>query len=175
VRRRWIAYLAIGLAFGIGDFYYLRWQGELPWERLLGGAPYAEFVVRFIILNLGIWLVPAVPVVLHEARCARSVRACVLSSMIVWSAAIVSYYVTNAVHLLFVGVAARAELHISQRGAAEFAANWASVLRGHILGSIAEWMPVAVVGGAIIGALVGIIYLRVAGRDKEGSAQTCVM
>lgn len=51
-------------------------------------------------------------------------------------------------------------MHISNHNAPYFWRNWASVLLGDILGGIAEWIIVAVVGGAIVGFLTGSILLH---------------
>jgi hypothetical protein len=148
MRRRWIIYLLIGALFGVLDFFYIEWL-----VKLFRGT-------ALTMLNLGIWLVPVIPIALYEARCSRSSLRAAAASLATWCAAIVAYYLTNAVQLAFLGVPGRPELHISNRAAPYFWQNWASVFRWDILGGMAEWIIVAIVGGAIVGFAMGWIYLH---------------
>lgn len=155
-KRRWLVYLAIGALFGVFDFYYLTLLARFAGPLLSSGPAGA---IAWLVLNLGVWLVPVVPIALYEARRSRARLRCALASLAAWCAAIVAYYLTNAVQLAFVGVPGRPELHISNRSAPHFWQNWAFVLRRNILAGITEWMVVAVVGGAIVGLAVGSLYL----------------
>ncbi len=148
MKRRWASFVAIGIVFGALDFYYLGFLSQFPWT-----------IWHFVVLNLGVWLIPIIPVALYEARRSRSSLHSALAGIVTWCAAIVAYYLTNAVHLAFVGVPGRSELHVSSYGSETFWTNWAGVFRGSILGGISEWLLVAVIGGAIIGFLTGLGYL----------------
>ncbi|MEW9031154.1 MAG: hypothetical protein AB2404_00215 [Planifilum fimeticola] len=151
---RWWIYLLIGLLFGVFDFYYHR----LVFDRLGGG-------LLWFVLSLGIWLLPIVPIALHEARASRSALRSALAGLLTWCASIASYYLTNAVQLLLIGYPGRPELHISRRGDPYFWENWRSVLQGDIIeGGILEWMGVAAVGGFAVGCATGAAYLY--GRKK---------
>lgn len=148
MKRRWAGYMAVGIVFGAFDFYYLGYLARFPGT-----------IWRFVVLNLGVWLIPIIPVALYEARRSRSSRHSALAGIVTWCAAIVAYYLANAAHLAFVGVPGRSELHVSSYGSETFWTNWAAVFQGSILGGIMEWMMVAVIGGAIIGFLTGLGYL----------------
>ena len=118
-QRRWFS-LAIGILFGAFDFYYHRLISDLT-----GGTVW-------FVLSLGIWLVPLLPIALHEARTSRSALRSAVAGLLTWCASIVSYYLTNAVHLLLFGRPSRPELHISRHRDSYFWENWRSVLYGEI-------------------------------------------
>ena len=158
MKRRWFIYLLIGILFGAADFVYLGFLYQVPCEQAFGCGPAGEWLA-FLVLNVGIWLVPVVPVALCEVRHSRSRPRSIAASLCVWCAAIVAYYLTNAAQLAFWGLPSREELHVANHGAEHFWRNWASVLRGDVLGGITEWMVVAVVGGGVVGLLVSSIYL----------------
>ncbi|HOR00925.1 MAG TPA: hypothetical protein PLJ35_19090 [Anaerolineae bacterium] len=160
MRRRWVIYLVIGIVFGAIDFFYLGFLYKLAGPQVLFASFPAGRFLLWLVLNVGIWLVPVIPIALYEARLSRSRLRSAVASLCTWCAAIVAYYLTNVVQLAFIGLPARPEMHISNHNAPYFWRNWASVLRGDILGGITEWIMVAVVGGAIIGFLTGSILLR---------------
>jgi len=174
LKRRCIIYLAIGALFGVLDFFYLGFIYGVPWQRVFGSSAVGALAARwvpFVILNIGVWLLPVIPIALCEARRSRSRRRAALASLGTWCAAIVAYYLANAAQLAFLGVPGRAGLHISNCGSAHFWTNWLSVLQGDILGGIVEWTPVAVVGGAVVGFLTGFIYLGLSTsrRARQGA------
>lgn len=160
MRRRWVIYLMIGIVFGAIDFFYLGFLYELAGPQVLFASFPAGRFLLWLVLNVGIWLVPVIPIALYEARLSRSRLRSAVASLSTWCAAIVAYYLTNAVQLAFIGLPGRQELHISNHSAPWFWENWASVLRGDILGGITEWIMVAVVGGAIVGFLAASILLH---------------
>jgi len=150
----------IGIVFGAIDFFYLGFLYELAGPQVLFASFPAGRFLLWLVLNVGIWLVPVIPIALYEARLSRSRLRSAVASLSTWCAAIVAYYLTNAVQLAFIGLPGRQELHISNHSAPWFWENWASVLRGDILGGITEWIMVAVVGGAIVGFLAASILLH---------------
>lgn len=158
-KKRWLIYMLTGLLFGIFDYYYQQALNRSPVFSSLDTIPWLTLV-------LGIWLVPVVPVILHEAERSRTLWAPAWASVLTWASAIVSYYLTNAAQLALTGVASRPEMHISNRMDPYFWSNWQSVFRYDILGGIREWLPVAVVGGFVVGVLMGFLYLRGRGREK---------
>jgi len=166
MKRRWVLYLAIGALFGIFDFVYLEFLYRVPWDRIFGFSPAGTlgWFVRFVVLNIGLWLVPVLPVALYEGRISRLRLRSAGASLSVWCAAIVAYYLAYAAELAFWGTPGRPELHISNRGSEYFWQNWSSVFQGTILRGIAEWIVLAVVGGAIVGFLTTSIYLHVGRR-----------
>ena len=63
MKKRWLLYSLIGLAFGLIDWYYLDLLAHFPWGSL-GQSP---LVIPIIIaMNYGIWLVPVVPIALTK-------------------------------------------------------------------------------------------------------------
>ena len=105
-------------------------------------------------------MAPLIPAALHEARRSRSRLWAALAGVAVWCAGIVAYYLANAAQLAFLGVAGRPELHISNRAAPHFLDNWLATLQMSILAGMVEWLPVAVLGGAAVGFVAALLYLR---------------
>lgn len=155
--RRWSLYLAIGILFGMVDFCYLG-----PLYRFLDrlGLPESIWFVAWFVLNPGVWLLPVIPIAWREASVTRSRWLATLASLGTWCAGIIAYYLTNAAQLALFGVPGREELWLFGPRSPQRAANWASVLRYDVLGGMIEWLPVAVVGGALVGLVVGSLRLR---------------
>ncbi len=155
MKSRWLWYTLIGIAFGVFDFYYHDFISNILYPQATLGRQ-----VAWYILGVGIWLVPIIPIILHEAKVSRSAWLSALASTLTWCAAVAAYYLTNGFQLAFVGVPARPELHISNRGEPYFWANWRSQFFGDLVGGSIEWLIVAVVGGMFIGFVAGFMYLR---------------
>lgn len=160
MKKRWLIYLLIGILFGVFDFYYQNFTQQVDVSSL----------VR-IILILGVWLVPLIPIILYETKVTRSTRRAALASAFTWCVSVAAYYLTNGVQLAFIGVPGRPEMHISNYNAPHFLSNWLSVFLYDLVGGSLEWLVVAVVGGVIIGFLVSFLYLRLlaVGQIKETS------
>lgn len=156
MKRRWFIYITIGIVFGVFDFYYHSFLSNflgLQQITSLWGR------IAWLVLSIGIWLVPIVPIALYEARISKSRMLSALASSLTWCASIISYYLTNAVQLAFLGIPTRPELHISNRVDPFFWSNWKIVFLYDIIGGIIEWLVIAVVGGLINGFLISFIYL----------------
>lgn len=160
---RWWIYLSIGILFGAFDFYYHRFIFDL-----LGSG------ILWLVLSLGIWLVPVFLISLHEARTSRSALRSAFAGLLTWCTSIVSYYLTNVVQLLLIGYPGRPELHISHHRDPYFWENWRSVLQGDIIieGGILEWIGIAAAGGFLIGLVIGAVYLH--GRKKGASIHSAM-
>ena len=141
----------IGLIFGIIDWFYLEWLAHISW----GSLGESILVVPIIIgMNYGIWLVPIIPVVIYEARRAEKMLQPMLAGMLTWSCAIFSYYLYYAI-LLSLGKLIHLEhLNIFGDKNATFWYYYWQMFKGIILGQFFEWIIIAVIGGASIGALV---------------------
>lgn len=143
---RWMIYAAVGILFGVLDFFF---------QQLVQTVN--AFGLRNILI-LGIWLVPAFPVILHEARITRSRCKAGLACVITWSAAVISYYLWMGVILAFFNRSVRPELHISNSADPNFLLNWQQAFHYDILGGMIEWTPIALVGGFLVGLVVSTVY-----------------
>lgn len=159
MKRRWFIYIIIGIVFGVIDFYYHGFLANYLVRKQAFNSSLAR-EIAWLVLSIGIWLVLIIPIVLHEAKVSQSRVLSALASSLTWCASIISYYLTNAVQLAFIGLPTRPELHISNRRDPFFWGNWKSVFWYDIVGGIVEWAVVAVVGGFIIGFLISFIYLH---------------
>jgi hypothetical protein len=168
-----LGYIAAGALFGVFDYVYLGFLRELPAERFFGTSPAGrdlQTVVMFGVLNLGIWLIPAIPAALVEVRRSGARWRAAVASLTVWSAGIVGYYLAHGARFAL-GAPGREELALAHMGAMHFWANWASVLRYDVLGGMIEYGLLAVAGGALVGLAASSVYLGgKAARGPETSA-----
>ena len=149
-KKRWKTYALIGLLFGIFDFFYQELTAEIG----------STSILRLLVAT-GVWLLPAIPVVLYEARLSQTTWKPALANVLVWVMAVISYYLYMGFKLLIIGQAATQELHISSYQDPYFWSNWKNVFVGDILGGMVEWLAVAVVGGCLVGGVVSAVYLGV--------------
>ncbi len=167
--KRWLVYCLLGLVFGVADWHFLQLLVVIPWQRLSGSSPVGQLLLLPVIvgLNWGIWLVPVVPVAIHEARRSASVWLSAVAAMVVWCTAILAYYLYYTILIAFWGLPHMESLLVLREHSATFWQDWSATFRSLILGQVAEWIIVAVVGGAIVGAGSGAIYLYTRRRRLE--------
>lgn len=148
---RFLLYALVGLNFGIIDWFYLNWLAHISWGTV---GEESILVLPIVVgMNYGIWLVPIIPVAIYEARHARRIRNPMLAGMLTWSCAIFSYYVYYAI-LLSLGKLINLEhLNIFGDKSETFWSEYWHMFNRIILGQFIEWIIIAVIGGAIIGAL----------------------
>lgn len=153
-KHRFLLYALTGLIFGIIDWFYLNWLAHVSW----GSLGESVLVIPIMIaMNYGIWLVPIIPVVFYEARHSEKISNSMLAGILTWSCAIFSYYAYYAI-LLSTGKLIHLEhLNIFGDKYATFWWEYWHMFNGIILGQFLEWIVIAIIGGAIIGA--GIFWL----------------
>lgn len=145
-RKRWLLYGLIGVLFGLFDFYF----------QLIVQSD-SSLVVRVIII-FGIWLVPLVPIALYEIKRSRSELKTALACAFTWSIAIIAYYLYMAVELIIIGKDSRPEMHFSNSHDPYYWSNLGQVLGNDMVGGILEWIPLALVGGGLLGLSIGFLY-----------------
>jgi len=160
IKQRWWIYVIIGISFGVFDFYYHSFLSNIL-ARQQAFTPSTGGEIIWLTLSIGIWLVPIIPIAIYEVKNSKSKLLTIFASTLTWCTSIVSYYLTNALQLAFIGSPTRLELHISNQNDPFFWENWADVFYQDILvAGIVRWSVVAVLGGFIIGFLISYIYLR---------------
>jgi len=164
MRNRWLVYVAVGLCFGIADWYFLDLlasfsQNPALDDGFLQAPQYVRtlIVIALITLNYGVWLVPVIPTAVYEMKRSRSLLRAAISSVIVWCAAMVSYYSYYAFMLMFVGVPHMDFMLFSNRQAATYWNDWWPPFKRVIVDQFLEWIGIAMVGGAIVGTLSAYI------------------
>ncbi|MCE5209291.1 MAG: hypothetical protein ABFD50_23650 [Smithella sp.] len=156
LNRRFLIYVLIGLAFGVIDWFYLNWLAHISW----GSLGQSILVLPIILLmNYGIWLLPIIPMVTFEVRYANKIIFPMLAGSLTWCCAIFSYYIYYAV-LLSTGKLINLEhLNIFGEKYDTFWPEYWQMFKRIILNQFLEWIIIAIVGGAVIGALTfGILY-----------------
>ncbi len=161
--RRWHLYTLIGLVFGVLDWYYLDWLA-FDLGQSLNVSPILG-IILLVSLNYGIWLVPIIPVVIIEARKAEKITGPILAGILTWCAAILSYYIYYGV-LLALGKLPNLEyLNIFGSKYDGFWPEFWRKFRFIILNQTLEWLPIAIIGGAVMGVLAWWIFRP---RKKAG-------
>jgi hypothetical protein len=150
MNKRWFIYILVGVLFGVFDFYLLDLTPQYSfrprlWDYIIG-----------VPLTFGIWLVPSVPIVLHEAKVSHSRMLSALANSLTWWIAVIVYYVTNVVQLA-IGSSYQPLMSFSHHKSPGFWSNWGNVFLTYIFGHILEWSVVAVVSGFIIGFLISFM------------------
>ena len=113
-----------------------------------------------LLMNYGIWLVPILPDTWHETHLSHSIRFSMLAGVVTWSGAIFSYYVYYAI-LLSLGVLPQMEyLNVFGDRYPGFWNDWMAVFQKVILNQLIEWILIAWIGGAIVGACVYALSRR---------------
>ena len=149
--KRWYVYALIGLIFGIFDWFFLDWlvHGLGP---NLGENPIIVIPIM-LGLNYGIWLVPLIPVCFYEARQAKSMKRPAFAGMLTWSSAILSYYVFYAILFSFGKLPNLEYFNIFSHEFEEVRAIYWRWLNSIILFQLIEWIPIAIIGGGVTGAV----------------------
>ena len=132
------------------DWFYLDWLAHLSW----GSLGESRLVVPIIIgMNFGIWLVPIIPMEIYESRVAEKNIYSMFAGILTWSCAIFSYYVYYAI-MLSKGILFNLEhLNVFGDKYATFWPEYWQMFNRIILSQFFEWIIIAIIGGAITGAL----------------------
>jgi hypothetical protein len=177
MHNRWLIYMAVGLCFGLADWYFLNLlaslgQNEALNENLLEAPEYIRvlIVMVLIISNYGVWLIPVIPAAIYEMKRSQSLRQAAISAVIVWSMAMLSYYAYYAFMLMFVGLPNMDFMLFSNRQSATYWADWWPPFRRVILNQFVEWIGVAAIGGAIVGTLSAHVFNFVSKRHMQGES-----
>jgi hypothetical protein len=150
-KKRWFIYGLSGILFGVIDWYYLNLLGRFPWGNL-GNSLFIVPVI--IVLNYGIWLLPVLPITIHESRVSRSALRSALAGALCWSCSIISYYFFYTLLLAFWGLPNMEHLLILGSKQVGFGQEWNTAFREIILNQVFEWLPIAIIGGSLIGLIV---------------------
>ena len=159
-RNRILFYAAIGLIFGVLDWFYLDWLAHLSWGSL-GQSIIAVPII--LIMNYGIWLVPVLPIAIYAARHADRIASPVLASTITWVCAMVGYYGFYALQLSLGKLPNYEYLNIFGEKYTGFWLDFWRMFNWIILSQFLEWSVIAVVCGSILGAIIYKIF-----RPKPG-------
>ena len=150
-KKRWLIYVLVGLLFGLADWYYLNILTQFPWGKLQNNPIVIPLI---ILLNYGIWLVPVLPITFYESRTSRSVSRSAMAGALCWACSIASYYVFYLLLLSFWGLPNMEHLLILGPKQAGFWQEWSDAFQKIILNQVIEWLPIALVGGSLVGIAV---------------------
>ena len=149
-KNRFLLYALIGLVFGVLDWFYLDWLAHLEW----GSLGESVLVVPVIIaMNFGIWLVPLIPIVLYEAKQTLRLINPIAAGILTWSCAILSYYLFYWLLLSLGRLVHLEHLNVFGEKYPNFWSEYWGMFQRIILGQFIEWIIIALIGGAVLGAL----------------------
>jgi hypothetical protein len=178
MRKRWIIYIIIGLVFGILDWYFIDLLATLNQTQRLNNFFLARsegvrqlYVMMVIVLNWGIWLIPAIPVAIIEMKHSGKVWKAALAAVLVWSMALLSYYVYYAFLLMFVGLPNFDFMLFKNRGTTTYWTDWWPPFKRVIVNQFFEWLLVGLVGGTIVGIISAYLYAITSKKRKGLSAK----
>ena len=149
--KRWYIYVTIGLLFGVLDWYYLDWL-TFGFRPFPGEPPWWIMPLK-LAMNYGIWLVPIIPAVIFESRRADGIKQPILTGILTWSSAILSYYFFYGALLSLGKLPYQNYLNIFRITDGQVWEEYLRKLWYLILSQFLEWIPIAIIGGAAIGAL----------------------
>lgn len=167
MHKRWLGYFVIGICFGIIDWYFLDLLATLlaglgQNEGLIeAGFTRLLIIVLVMSLNYGIWLVPVIPTAIYEVNRSHSLVKAALSAVVIWVAAIFSYYAYYTFLLMFVGLPHLEFMLFANRHSAAYWADWWPPFRRVVLLQFFEWIGVAVIGGVLVGTVSAVIFRRI--------------
>lgn len=149
-----LQYSVIGFIFGIFDWYFS--------ESLISSFPDYNlfFLLIGLIIKWGIWLVPAIPIAIHEVKRTHRSITSMIAVVVVWLTAIITYYLYYLFQIAFIGLPQLEYLLVFGQRSDLFWADWPGILQMLIIAQVKEWGSVAVVGGAIVGWATGSIYMH---------------
>ena len=121
-----------------------------------------SFIVIPIILGLNycIWLVPIIPVTLYEARRANTIKNPIFAGILTWSCAILSYYAYYAMLLSLGRLPHLEHLNVFGQDFQSLQTEYWRIFKRIILFQFLEWIPIAVIGGRLTGAIIWWILQR---------------
>ncbi|MCG8353642.1 MAG: hypothetical protein MI924_38250 [Chloroflexales bacterium] len=157
MRTRIFIYMAAGCLFGIAVWYLSPLLDEI--EMTLSFLPFALFWSFFLTIGCA-WGTPAVLVAFIEARQTQSIWRPALAAALFWTTAIIAYYLYYAALIAITGEGQLEFLRIVNASNTDVWNDWAWFFMENVIPNITEWIPIAMIGGALIGWLVGVLYRR---------------
>ena len=95
-----------------------------------------------------------------KAKYRTSAQRSAIAGAICWSCSILSYYLFYVLLLAFWGLPNMDHLLMINQKQSDFWSEWEIAFQKIILNQVLEWLPIAIVGGSIIGLLVWWISRR---------------
>ena len=171
MRNRWIIYVAIGICFGILDWYFLDLLASLNQVQFLNenlpSFVQVLIVILLVSMNYGIWLIPVIPVAIYEMKRSHSIRKAALAAILIWSTAIFSYYTYYAILLVFFGLPNLEFMLFSNHQTVSYWADWWPPFKRVILDQFVEWIGIALIGGGIVGSMSAFIFKSLSKNLKK--------
>jgi len=150
-KKRFWLYGLIAFVFGVLDWFYLNWFPETV-GNLFGESIIVVPIV--ILLNYGIWLVPIIPLVFLESKYSPNIRIPIITGALTWCFAIIGYYFYYLILLSMGKLPHLQGLSIFGEKHESFWVEYWEMFCRIILSQILDWIPIAIIGGIVISAIV---------------------
>ncbi len=162
-RSELVIYFLIGTIFGIVDWYIQTSLTSLGFV-LMPKIKFANVVIFGLIYF--VWLIPGITVAYVEVRKSMSTKMPVISVVTFWVGAIMGYYLYYLYLIVFVGLNQMEHLVITDCCSQEYWNGLFSIVKYVVFTQMFEWIPIAVVGGSLIGWIVAKVYLSLFKNSK---------
>jgi hypothetical protein len=153
-QKRWLIYVLLGLGFGIVDWYFLALLASITKSQAFLRMPdfvHLPLLIILMVFNFGVWLIPAIPIAIFETKHSHSWLHAAFAAILVWSMALVGYYVYYAFLLMFFGLPNLNFMLFSNHQSPTYWADWWPPFKRLIVDQLIEWIVIAIIGGAIVG------------------------
>ena len=171
--KRWYRYALIGVIFGIFDWFFLDWLAKDLGPSL--GENQIIVIPIMLGLNCGIWLVPIISVTIYESRLAKTIKKPIFAGMLTWRFTIFSYYVYCAILFSLGRLPKLGYFNILSQEFKEVRAIYWRWFNGIILIQLIEWIPIAIIGSGLIGAVIWWISHKGKERNLSSKVMTATL
>ena len=166
MRARILLYTFIGCLIGIAAWYIAHQQYNL--QMLLHFLPFAS-LVSFMLTITCVWLIPAVLVAYVEARQTQHSWSPALAVACFWTTMVTTYYFCYGVVIAITGAGQLEFLRIVNATNPDVLDDWSQFFIWSVISNITEWLPVAIIGGGVVGWFVARIYTRLRSLRSQAS------
>lgn len=170
MRNRWLYYFLAGLVFGAAYWHYFSVTARFLSNTFINVEEnplmiWIALSVSFLIY-FGIWLIPAMLPAVYEFRYSKAMSLSVLAVVIVWSSAVLGYYINYMVLLAFVGLPNMEYFLVFGQHGPTFWQDWAELFPKLILFDFLKWTVIGVLVSSLAGLVTSSLYLLLAKKTK---------
>ena len=162
MKNRWSYYFLAGLIFGAAYWHYFSVTARFLNNIFMDVEENALMIwmvlsVSFLIY-FGVWLIPAILPAVYEFRRSRMMSLSVLAVVVVWSSAVLGYYINYAVLLAFVGLPNMEYYLVFGQHGPTFWQDWGDLFPKLILYNFLKWTAVGVFISGFAGLVTSSLY-----------------
>ena len=164
MKNRWSYYFLAGLIFGAAYWHYFSVTARFLNNIFMHENVEENALMIWIALSVsfliyfGIWLIPAILPAVYEFRYSKTMSLSVLAVVIVWSSAVLGYYINYVVLLAFVGLPNMEYFLVFGQHSPTFWQDWAELFPKLILFDFLKWTVIGVLVSSLAGLVTSSLY-----------------